>query len=409
MRILFVCHRLPYPPTRGGKIRPFHIISHLSGSHDVTVASIARSDQEMDEGKGLSEHCSKVLVGRISATQAALQMILRLATPVPSSMGNFYSPQLQRLISDELNSAKYGLIFVHCSSVAQYVSSVSEIPKVLDFGDMDSQKWLMYGKFRRFPISLGYQLEGLKLQREEARLAKHFDLCTCTTVQELDTLNSYHTGTNTAWFPNGVDHNYFRPGSEAYDPDLISFIGRMDYYPNQQAMIGFCERILPIIRRRRPGANLIIVGANPPGRIRRLAKMDGVTVTGSVPDVRPLVTKSAVNVVPLQIARGTQNKILEAMAMGVPVVTTSMAAAGVDAIPGKHFLCGEVDQEFAEMTLRVLENQEDRRTLAAEARERMLDRHDWGRSMDRLDRILHQYASAEKSDKVTHARLAGTR
>ena len=394
MRILVVCHRLPYPPKRGGKIRPFNIISHLSQSHDVTVASIARSDQELDEGKGLSEHCNKVLLGRINAAQAGLQMILKLPTPVPSSMGNFYSPGLQRLISDELNSAKYGLIFVHCSSVAQYVSSVSEIPKVLDFGDMDSQKWLMYGKCRRFPISLGYGLEGFKLQREEARLAKYFDLCTCTTMQELDTLNSYHAGVNTAWFPNGVDHDYFRPGSEAYDPELISFIGRMDYYPNQQAMIGFCERILPLIRQRRPGANLIIVGANPPGRIQRLAQMDGVTVTGSVPDVRPFVTKSAVNVAPLQIARGTQNKILEAMAMGVPVVTTPVAAAGVDVVPGRHLLCGQTDHEFAEMTLRILENQEDRQTLAKEGRKRILDHHDWGRSMRRLDNILDQYIFA---------------
>lgn len=390
MRILFVCHRLPYPPKRGGKIRPFNIISHLSNSHDVTVASIARSPEELAEGQGLSGYCDKILIGSINPVRAGLQMIIRLPTSAPSSIGNFYSPQLRRLINEELKSGQYGLIFVHCSSAAQYVVSNTNIPKVLDFGDMDSQKWLMYGKSRAFPLSLGFGLEGFKLQREEARLAKEFDLCTCTTPQEFETLNSFNTGVETAWFPNGVDHEYFHPGSEAYDPDLISFIGRMDYFPNQQAMIRFCDRVLPLIRRRRPNANLIIVGANPSARISKLAKIDGVTVTGSVLDVRPYVTKSAVSVAPLEIARGTQNKILEAMAMGVPVVTTPVAAAGVDVVAGEHLLCGETDQEISELTLRILESAEKRESMARKGRQRVMECHDWGSSMQQLDAILDQ-------------------
>jgi glycosyltransferase involved in cell wall biosynthesis len=181
----------------------------------------------------------------------------------------------------------------------------------------------------------------------------------------------------------------------------------MDYYPNQQAMIRFCDRLLPLIRQRRPSANLIIIGANPSARIRKLAQIDGVTVTGSVPDVRPYVTKSTVSVAPLEIARGTQNKILEAMAMGVPVVTTPVAAAGVDVVTGEHLLCGETDQEISEMTLQILDSREKRETLARKGRQRILECHDWNSSMRQLDAILDKkfrFGKSERSKNVNALR-----
>ena len=161
MKILFVCHRLPFPPKRGGKIRPFNIIRHLMESgHSVTVGSLARSKDEEEEGQGLREYCDKLFVGRISKVGAVAHMIGRLPTLIPSSMGNFYSRSLHQKIRRELQSDKYDLIFVHCSSAAQYVRSARGIPSILDFGDMDSQKWLDYSTFRSFPLSMGYWVEG---------------------------------------------------------------------------------------------------------------------------------------------------------------------------------------------------------------------------------------------------------
>jgi len=388
LKILYVCHRFPYPPTRGGKIRPFNMISHLNRSHQVTVASLARSDEEARDGEGLSDHCHKYLMGRTGPIKAMARMILRLPTTTPSSLGYFYSPKLANLIRNELASTQYDLIFVHCSSVAQYVENVQGIPKILDFGDMDSQKWLEYAKVRHFPFTMGYYLEGRKLEASEKGLARKFDYCSCTTRAEMETLDSYQTGARTTWFPNGVNHEFFTPSTEPYDPDTISFIGRMDYYPNQVCMFDFCQNTLPLIRNRRPTTKLTIIGANPSKAVKKLGNIPGVTVTGSVPDVRPYVLKSSVNVAPLNIARGTQNKILESMAMGVPVVSSQIAAGGIDAIPGEHFLTATKPQEYADAVLRLMDNPGERQRFSEAGRARVLSHHDWKASMKRLDKLI---------------------
>ena len=388
MKILFVCHRFPYPPKRGGKIRPFNMIAHLSKTHEVTVASLVRSDAEGEDGVGLRHHCHKYYMEKITAPAAIVRMVARLPTAVPSSMGYFYSPRLARHIRQELAAKDFDLIVVHCSSVAPYVASVRGVPKILDFGDMDSQKWLEYPKYRRFPLSMGYRLEGMKMQRAEKHLARKFDYCSCTTRAEMDTLNAYNVGVPTTWFPNGVDHEFFQPTTAAYEPDTICFVGRMDYFPNQECMLDFCANTLPLIRHRRPGVKLTIIGADPSADIRQLGTLEGVTVTGSVPDVRPHVVRSAVNVAPLNIARGTQNKILESLAMGVPVVASDRAAAGIDAVAGEHFLTASSPQEYADSISRLLENPAERQEFAAAGRARVLSHHDWHASMTRLDTLI---------------------
>ena len=393
MKILYVCHRFPFPPKRGGKIRPFNMIRHLSKSHDVTVASLARSEAEAQEGQGIAPHCARYMMGRVANPVQALRMVARLPTMRPSSMGFFYSPQLQTQIDRSLRDEHFDLIFVHCSSVAQYVAGVSGIPKILDFGDMDSQKWLEYARYKTFPLSMGYRLEGVKMAREERRLARRFDMCTATTRAEWETLEGLGTACATDWFPNGVDSEYFAPTDEPYDRDTICFVGRMDYYPNQECMFDFCAHALPQLRSRRPALKLAIVGADPSPKVLQLARLAGVTVTGSVPDVRPYVRRSALMIAPLNIARGTQNKILEAMAMGVPVVTSATAAGGVDAIAGEHFLVGDGHAETVQAVMSVLDDPASRRRLAHAGRARMLSHHAWPRSMQRLDAIIDRCRS----------------
>lgn len=389
MNILYVCHRFPFPPKRGGKIRPFNMIRHFtSQGHQVTVCSMSRSESEAQEGEGIAEHCLRFEMASVKNPVQILRMVARLPLTTPSSMGFFYSPELKRRIEKLLTTQHFDLIFVHCSSVAQYVEDVKGIPKVLDFGDMDSQKWLEYANYKPFPLSLGYRLEGKKMEMAEKRLARKFDLCTATTRAEWETLRNYGTARATDWFPNGVDANYFKPDGEGYDPDTLSFIGRMDYYPNQECMFDFCRNTHPLIQSRRPGAKLLIVGADPTPAVRKLAELPGVTVTGSVPDVRPYILRSAAMVAPLNIARGTQNKILEAMAMGVPVVTSPAGAGGVDAEDGIHFLVGRNPIEYAENCLRLMQNAEERARFSVAGRERMLANHDWRASMRRLDTIV---------------------
>jgi len=388
LKVLYVCHRFPYPPKRGGKIRPFNMIRHFARTHEVTVCSLARSRQEADEARGIAPHCTAFHVELVNETVQKLRMVGTLPTHLTASASYFHSPKLARTIRRLLSEYRFDLIFVHCSSVAHYVRHVRDVPKILDFGDMDSQKWLEYAHYKPFPLSFGYWWEGQRLMAEEKRLARQFDLCTATTRAEWQTLESYGTGAASDWFPNGVDAEFFAPDGTDYDPDKIAFVGRMDYYPNQQCMFDFCRDTLPLLKRRRPRVKLLIVGADPSPQVCRLGEIDGVTVTGSVPDVRPFVRGAALTVAPLAIARGTQNKILEAMAMAVPVVTTSAAAGGVDAIVGEHLLVADTPLAQSEAISGLLEDPARRALFAHAGRARMLSHHTWPQSMQRLDRII---------------------
>ena len=400
MRILYVCHRFPYPPKRGGKIRPFNMIRHLKEEgHEVYVASLTRSQEEEEAGKGLADHCAGFVTGRVQSWKQNIRMVLKLLSRTPSSMGYFYSPELDRNIQGLLKRHTFNLIFVHCSSVAQYVSATKGVPKILDFGDMDSQKWQIYSRFKPWPLKWGYWLEGTKLEKEERRLAKQFDLCTCTTRAELATLDGFATGVPTDWFPNGVDHGYFKPDGKGYDQHRISFIGRMDYYPNQECMIRFCRQVLPLIQERVQEACLDIVGADPTPEIKNLEEHKGVRVTGSVEDVRPYVLRSTTMIAPLKIARGTQNKILEAMAMGVPVISSKVAADGIDAVPGEHLLVADTPEGYADHVISLMSDAKLRDQYAKAGRDRMLSHHDWNRSLKRLDQIIERCTSQDRSSK----------
>jgi sugar transferase (PEP-CTERM/EpsH1 system associated) len=383
------------------------MISHLSRKHEVTVASIVRSAQEAAEGEGLAKYCARYEMGRVRDPVQVLRMLARLPTPAPSSLAYFYSPALARRVCGLLAKERFDLIFVHCSSAAQYVEHAQGVPKILDFGDMDSQKWLEYSRYKRFPSSLGYRLEAHKLMNEEKRLASRFDLCTATTRLEYETLQGYGTALVSDWFPNGVDSDYFAPSAEPYDPDTISFVGRMDYYPNQECMFDFCANTLPRLQLERPGLKLLIIGADPPQSVRDLQRLPGVTVTGSVPDVRPYLRRSALMVAPLNIARGTQNKILEAMASGVPVVASSVAAGGVDALDREHFLVASTPEQYAALILQVLEQPEERSRLSHAGRARMLSNHSWEVSMRRLDQIIERCISTSHATRASSAGIAG--
>lgn len=389
MKVLFVCHRVPFPPKRGGKIRPFNVIRHLhQQGHDVTVASLARTAEEAREAEGLAAHCTKRLVEVVDDRVAWPRMVAWLPTTRPSSFGYFHSPRLARRIEAELAASPPDLIFVHCSSVAPYVERAQAPLKIIDFGDMDSQKWREYSQHRPFPFSAGYWLEAVKLERTERRLASRFDLATCTTRAEMESLRALGANGPTAWFPNGVDATFFHPSDTPYEPDLVTFVGRMDYYPNQQAVTRFCDEVLPELQARRPGTRFEIVGADPSPAIRELGRRPGVTVTGSVPDVRPYVTRAALTVAPLEIARGTQNKILESMAMGVPVVCSRAASGGVDAVAGQHLLAYDTREQQVEAVLQVLGDPGLRERLARAGLERVLSHHSWASSMQRLDALI---------------------
>lgn len=397
MRVLFACHRVPYPPRRGGKIRPFNIVRHLSEQgHQVTVASLARNAREADEAAGLRKHCHRLLLEVIPDWKALGQMLLNVPTRTPSSFGYFKSVRLARKVADAASEQPPDLVFAHCSSAAPYLTNIAAQARILDFGDMDSGKWQDYVTHRRFPITTVYALEAAKLRDVEKRLAGQFDLCTCTTKGELESLRALQVRSDTNWFPNGVDADYFAPAPRTGAPESIAFIGRMDYFPNQQAVQWFCRHVWPELRGRWPSLRLEVVGAEPTACIRDLASIEGVHVTGSVPDVRPYVQAAALTVAPLQIARGTQNKILESMALGTPVVASRQAAKGVDALAGEHLLVADSAQQWISVIDKLLGQPLWRQKLSHAARARILSHHSWDASLRRLDLMIEATLERKK-------------
>jgi len=217
-----------------------------------------------------------------------------------------------------------------------------------------------------------------------------FDYCTLTTQGELEEFKKLEVDRPHSVIPNGVDGSYFHPdGGPAQAKAVAVFLGRMDYYPNIDGVLDFAKRIFPLIQAAVPEVEFRIIGSNPTPAVQRLREMPGVTVTGFVRDTRPFLNDAVVSVAPLRMARGTQNKILESMAMGIPVVATSEAAKGVAAIPEQHILIGNTPDAFARQVIGLLKDGKLRADLSKAGRERVEQAHSWPRSMDILDAILN--------------------
>ena len=374
----------------------------------MTVCSLARSDEEAREGEGIAPYCARYEMARVRTPVQVLRMVARLPTPMPSSMGFFYSPWLAGRIRERLAAERFDLIFVHCSSVAQYVADVRGVPKILDFGDMDSQKWLEYARYKPFPLSVGYWLEGRKLEREERRLARRFDLCTATTRAEWETLAGYATGVATDWFPNGVDNEFFAPSTEPYDPDTICFVGRMDYYPNQECMFDFCARTLPLLRARRPMLKLLDRRRGPVARgaqARRTPWRHGHRVGARRPSLSAAVGAHdrAAQHRPRHPEQDPRSDGGRRAGRDEQHRSWRRGRARVGAFPGRALARASTRRRCCTCS----RDPAERRRLAAAGRARMRSHHAWPSSMRRLDAIIERCLAmrARKPQQVLKRRV----
>lgn len=394
MRILFLAHRFPYPPTFGSKVRAFNVIRHLARDHEVTVFAPVRSAAEEAEAAGIAPFCHAHRAFRVNTAAQVCKIGITLPSTVTASEAFFHSAGMKREVTRLVSEGKVDFVFAHCSAVGHYAEAVQGVPKLIDYCDVDSRKWFDYVAHKPWPLSLGYRWEAMRMAAAERRVAARFDCVTVATPGEQQVLAETGVQKGVDWFPNGVDFDYFQPGTEAYDPNLISFVGRMDYFPNEQAMTDFCADVWPALRKARPALRLQVVGAAPTAKVLALGQLEGVSVTGSVPDVRPYVQRSALAIAPLKIARGTQNKILEAMAMAVPVVASRVAASGVDAVAGEHLLAADSPAELTTAILHLVDDRAARRQLAEAGQARVRAAHSWASAMSRLDGIMARCRAA---------------
>jgi sugar transferase (PEP-CTERM/EpsH1 system associated) len=390
MKILFLCHRLPYPPKRGGKIRPFNMIRHLARNHEVTVATLARTAGELAEGRELSRYCHELHVARIPAYAGWERFVVHGFTRYPASFGYFYSPELARTVSRLLATKYFDAILVHCSSMGPYVAGHRGCRKIMDYGDADSEKWFEYSRTAPWPLSLAFRLEGRKVRRYERWLGAQFDAGSVNASRERDVLRAYVPAPIHV-IPNGVDLEYFqssRAANRVHTPHRLIFTGNMSYWPNVDAVRHLVADILPKVRQQIPDLELHIVGMDPTAAVRKLSDGVRVVVTGRVDDVRPYFDEAAVAVVPLRVARGLQNKVLEAMAMRVPVVASEAAYQGITALPNRDLLVAQNPDAFSRAVVRLLREPATREAYAAAGRACVEENHNWNTLLPRLEELV---------------------
>lgn len=381
------------------------MIRHLSQAHEVTVASLAHTPEEFEAGAGLKDHCAEIIAEILPDSTRWPQAVLALPTSTPSSVAYFRSNRLRARVEAAWQKRKFDAVMVHCAFVAQYtLGLIGPALRILDYGDMDSAKWMDYAEHRSFPLSAGYGIESRKLRRYEREIAKRFDRITITTQGEKEEFKTLGVDRPCTVIPNGVDGNFFQPAKMGggMKPNIV-FLGRMDYFPNIDGVLWFVRDVYPEIRRAMPSAELQIVGADPSGEILRLRGTEGVTVTGFVKDVRPYLTEAAVAIAPLRIARGTQNKILECMAAGIPVVSTPQAAKGIQAVANEHIIVADGPEATSRSVLDLLNDPARRVKLATAARSQVERAHSWPESMKILDSVFAQGFSEAASDEVATA------
>ncbi|MED5546484.1 MAG: TIGR03087 family PEP-CTERM/XrtA system glycosyltransferase [Pseudomonadota bacterium] len=391
--ILFLAHRLPFPPDRGDKIRSHHVLKALARLAPVHVATFADDPADWDHEKELAalaaSHC--LLPRTKSVPRAALEA---LALGVPVSLRAFHDPRLAAYVDRVLAHANIAVIFVFSGQMAHYVPESFAGRVVTDLVDVDSAKFEAYAQDHKGLRRWMERREARLLAAEEARIAARSDATLLVSEAEAELLRARlpEPSSRVASMGNGIDALTFAPDVVEAEPRMraagfprLVFTGQMDYAPNIAAVERATHQILPRVQEHFPQASLHIVGRNPTREVQALGQEEGVTVWGRVPDVRPFLEAADMALVPLSIARGVQNKVLEAMAMARPVVLTSGAATGIAARDGVDFRVRDTDEDLAAAIVHFATHADIRREMGMTARAWVCQHASWEAALSGLE------------------------
>jgi sugar transferase (PEP-CTERM/EpsH1 system associated) len=397
MRILLLTHRMPFPPNKGDKIRSFNLLSYLARRHELYVASLVDDEQDLVHVPEIAMRaCGFVyeVIGRKLRTVVSLRGLLRARSV---TVTYFYSARLQRRIDSLIDTVPFDCYFCFSSPMAEYLfqsrhegGKVARALRIMDLIDVDSYKWRQYADRAPFWQAWVYRLEAAHLSAYEQRIAGVFDRLLVVSEQERRHFPDNACASRLLVLSNGVDLEFFSPRHvplQQIGGTYLVFTGMMDYWPNIEGITWFVERILPRVQQFVPDVQLYVVGNRPTSEVLELARSRGVTVTGFVQDIRDYLAGAGVCVVPLRIARGIQNKVLEAMAMGKPVVTTTQAFEGLRAVAGEDIIVADGEDDFVQAIVSLLRDTARAAQLGARARTCVERHYRWDSNLGKLAEI----------------------
>jgi polysaccharide biosynthesis protein PslH len=388
MRIFYICRRVPFPPDRGDKIAAFNAIRHLAARHEVHVFCLGDGLQDLANISGLEAYAKSVTAAPVDEFTIKLRALAALVTGQPLSVAALNEAKLHDAIQKKFTELRPDLIIVYSCNMAQFAEHFPNVPRIMHFGDLDSLKWPQYAERSSIPLNWIYAIEARRLLDYERHIAQIFSHALVHTEIEKHDFERLIPGIPVAVVGNGVDLDYFRSAGEAKEPASMVFTGVMDYRPNIDAVVWFCNEILPIVQMEIPAANFTICGSRPALAVRRLAKRRSVRVTGWVADARPYLDRAEIFVAPLRMARGVQNKLLEALAMGLPCVASTAAWRGTVVADGQGILATDEPRKFARHVTDLLGDSDGRAEMARRARAAAVANYRWDVQLACLDQVI---------------------
>ena len=393
-KLLFLVHRLPYPPNKGDKIASFNLLRFLAERYEVSLGTLIDDPDDRQHLDKVREYCVELCAPEIDPAIARFASLRGLFSGEALSLPYLRNRVLADWTTRVLEKRRPERIVIFSGPMAQYVTG--RIPdgaiSLFDMVDVDSEKWRSYGERKAWPMSWLYRREADKLLAFERRMAAEFDSTVFVSREEAELFRGLapESAAKSTYRIQGVDSEFFDPAAGYDNPypagrPAMVFTGMMDYWPNVDAVTWFVENALARIREQVPEALFCIVGMRPTPEVHKLGELPGVLVTGAVPDVRPYLAHAHAAVLPLRIARGIQNKVLEAMSMQLPVIATPGAMTGIQAFPGFEPIVSDDTDALATAAAELLSRSRRRDTAA---RECVLQRYNWDSNLQRIERLL---------------------
>jgi sugar transferase (PEP-CTERM/EpsH1 system associated) len=380
-----VLSRVPYPLEKGDKLRAFHQIKDLSKKHEIFLFALNDAELHPEAIATLSRYCKKIQIVNLSKWRIVLQLLLGFITNKPFQVHYFHNRKAQKIFDKFLAQIQPDRIYCQLLRTAEYVKNIHHINKTIDYQDafakgmekrMNTAPW-----YSRFVYSWEYQ----RLRHYENLAYHYFDKHII--ISEQDRAFITHENNETiAVIANGVDMDYYHPMDAIKTYDLV-FTGNMSYPPNIDCAVFIAKKVMPIIWQINPEIKLLISGTSPAKEVKNLAN-NNITITGWVDDMRLSFAKAHLFVAPMQIGTGLQNKLLEAMSMKIPCITSSLANAALKAIPNEHVIIANTPQEIANAIIQLLPDTELQKQLTESAFKFVKQNYSWQANNSALEKII---------------------